>query len=156
MGAGAAERFFEACETGKGWARCRQYCHSDATFTAQADALADAVDKRRQDPPYDEDLERRRDDAAIRLGLNHFAERVELRSGPWGTTLSASRRRARHHGCDFRSWRRNHDHGVHVGDRGQISSTSGKQSRADGASPARKPAVPPTAAALIYLGRSRE
>jgi hypothetical protein len=44
LGAGAAERFFEACETGKGWARCRQYCHSDATFTAQADALADVVD----------------------------------------------------------------------------------------------------------------
>lgn len=21
-----AERFFDACETGKGWATCRQYC----------------------------------------------------------------------------------------------------------------------------------
>ena len=36
-----AERFFEACETGKGWAVCQQYCHGGATFSAQADALAD-------------------------------------------------------------------------------------------------------------------
>ncbi len=35
-----AERFFGACETGKGWEGCRQYCHDGATFTAQADALA--------------------------------------------------------------------------------------------------------------------
>ena len=35
-----AERFFDACETGKGWAECRQYCHADATFNAQTDALA--------------------------------------------------------------------------------------------------------------------
>ena len=35
-----AERFFEACEAGKGWAECRQYCHPDATFAAQTDALA--------------------------------------------------------------------------------------------------------------------
>lgn len=35
-----AERFFEACETGKGWDECRQYCHDGATFSAQADALA--------------------------------------------------------------------------------------------------------------------
>jgi predicted ester cyclase len=35
-----AERFFEACETGKGWEGCRQYCHPDATFSAQAGALA--------------------------------------------------------------------------------------------------------------------
>jgi len=34
-----AERFFEACETGKGWERCQQYCYPDATFTAQASAL---------------------------------------------------------------------------------------------------------------------
>ncbi len=34
-----AERFFEACETGKGWAECQQYCHDGATFSAQADAL---------------------------------------------------------------------------------------------------------------------
>jgi predicted ester cyclase len=35
-----AERFFEACETGKGWDVCRNYCHPDSTFSAQADALA--------------------------------------------------------------------------------------------------------------------
>ena len=35
-----AERFFEACETGKGWEVCHQYCHSGATFSCQADALA--------------------------------------------------------------------------------------------------------------------
>ena len=34
-----AERFFEACETGQGWGECQQYCHSDATFSAQAAAL---------------------------------------------------------------------------------------------------------------------
>ena len=36
-----AEHFFDACETGKGWAECSQYCHGDATFSAQAGALAD-------------------------------------------------------------------------------------------------------------------
>jgi len=35
-----AELFFDACETGKGWEVCRQYCHDGATFSAQADALA--------------------------------------------------------------------------------------------------------------------
>jgi predicted ester cyclase len=34
-----AEQFFDACETGKGWETCRQYCHPQATFSAQADAL---------------------------------------------------------------------------------------------------------------------
>lgn len=34
-----AEKFFDACETGKGWAGCSQYCHDDATFSAQAGAL---------------------------------------------------------------------------------------------------------------------
>lgn len=34
-----AEAFFQACETGQGWAECEQYCHSDATFSAQAAAL---------------------------------------------------------------------------------------------------------------------
>ena len=34
-----AERFFEACETGKGWEVCKQYCHPGATFAAQANAL---------------------------------------------------------------------------------------------------------------------
>jgi predicted ester cyclase len=35
-----ADRFFDACETGKGWEGCREYCHSNATFAAQAGALA--------------------------------------------------------------------------------------------------------------------
>jgi len=34
-----AERFFEACETGRGWEACREYCHEGATFEAQAEAL---------------------------------------------------------------------------------------------------------------------
>ena len=34
-----AELFFDACETGKGWAVCQHYCHPSATFTAQAGAL---------------------------------------------------------------------------------------------------------------------
>jgi predicted ester cyclase len=34
-----AEQFFDACETGKGWETCRQYCDPQATFSAQADAL---------------------------------------------------------------------------------------------------------------------
>ncbi len=36
-----ARRFFEACEEGKGWEGCKEYCTSDATFTAQAEPLAD-------------------------------------------------------------------------------------------------------------------
>jgi predicted ester cyclase len=36
-----AERFFEACETGKGWEGTEQFCHPGATFTAQSDALVD-------------------------------------------------------------------------------------------------------------------
>jgi predicted ester cyclase len=36
-----AERFFDACETGKGWDECQQYCETDASFSAQAGALAD-------------------------------------------------------------------------------------------------------------------
>lgn len=35
-----AEQFFDACETGKGWEVCERYCHPDATFSAQAEALA--------------------------------------------------------------------------------------------------------------------
>jgi steroid delta-isomerase-like uncharacterized protein len=34
-----AEKFFEACEGGKGWAVCQQYCQPGATFSAQAAAL---------------------------------------------------------------------------------------------------------------------
>jgi len=39
--ADTARQFFDACETGKGWDGCAQYCHPDATFTAQTDALGD-------------------------------------------------------------------------------------------------------------------
>jgi predicted ester cyclase len=35
-----AAQFFDACETGKGWDGCRQFCHDGATFAAQAEALA--------------------------------------------------------------------------------------------------------------------
>ena len=34
-----AEKFFDACETGKGWSGCQQYCQQSATFSAQAAAL---------------------------------------------------------------------------------------------------------------------
>jgi predicted ester cyclase len=36
-----ARQFFEACETGKGWEGCKDYCHAQATFAAQTGALAD-------------------------------------------------------------------------------------------------------------------
>jgi len=36
-----AKQFFEACETGKGWEGCKVFCHPDATFAAQANAIAD-------------------------------------------------------------------------------------------------------------------
>lgn len=36
-----ASKFFDACETGKGWEECHQYCHSNASFSAQAGALAE-------------------------------------------------------------------------------------------------------------------
>ena len=36
-----AGSFVEACDSGKGWAACQQYCEADARFTAQAAALAD-------------------------------------------------------------------------------------------------------------------
>lgn len=35
-----AEKFFDACETGKGWDACNEFCHPGATFAAQAGALA--------------------------------------------------------------------------------------------------------------------
>jgi predicted ester cyclase len=34
-----AGQFFDACESGKGWVGCEQYCHPDATFAAQVHAL---------------------------------------------------------------------------------------------------------------------
>lgn len=36
-----AAQFFGACETGEGWEGCKQFCHAEATFAAQAEALAD-------------------------------------------------------------------------------------------------------------------
>jgi steroid delta-isomerase-like uncharacterized protein len=36
-----ARAFFDACETGKGWAVCSAYCQPNASFTAQAEPLAD-------------------------------------------------------------------------------------------------------------------
>jgi predicted ester cyclase len=36
-----AKSFFEACETGKGWDACKAYCHPDATFSSQTNALSD-------------------------------------------------------------------------------------------------------------------
>ena len=35
-----AAQFFEACETGGGWDACASFCHPDASFSAQAGALA--------------------------------------------------------------------------------------------------------------------
>ena len=39
-----ATRFFEACESGKGWTVCSEFCTKDATFAAQAEPLADVKD----------------------------------------------------------------------------------------------------------------
>ncbi len=36
-----ASLFFEACEAGKGWEVCKEYCKPNATFSAQAEPLAD-------------------------------------------------------------------------------------------------------------------
>jgi len=36
-----AHAFFDACETGKGWDVCKDYCHENATFSAQSEPLAD-------------------------------------------------------------------------------------------------------------------
>jgi predicted ester cyclase len=35
-----AQSFFEACESGKGWDGCKEYCHPNATFSSQTGALA--------------------------------------------------------------------------------------------------------------------
>ena len=39
--AATARKFFEACETGKGWEGCKEYCTPGATFAAQAEPLAE-------------------------------------------------------------------------------------------------------------------
>lgn len=36
-----ARDFLEQCETGQGWAACKPYCTDDASFSAQAEPLAD-------------------------------------------------------------------------------------------------------------------
>ena len=36
-----AKKFFVACDTGQGWENCIDYCHANATFSAQAGAIAD-------------------------------------------------------------------------------------------------------------------
>jgi len=36
-----AQAFFEACETGKGWEKCKAFCTADATFSAQSEPLYD-------------------------------------------------------------------------------------------------------------------
>lgn len=38
-----ATAFFEACETGQGWGSCKAFCHAGATFSCQADALAETT-----------------------------------------------------------------------------------------------------------------
>jgi SnoaL-like polyketide cyclase len=38
--ADTAAQFFDACETGMGWAGCEPYCRPDATFSGQTDVLA--------------------------------------------------------------------------------------------------------------------
>lgn len=35
-----AKSFFTACETGKGWTTCKDFCTPNATFAAQAEPLA--------------------------------------------------------------------------------------------------------------------
>jgi len=36
----SAAKFFDACETGGGWSACQEFCHADATFSAQTDVFA--------------------------------------------------------------------------------------------------------------------
>ena len=36
-----AMQFFDACEKGKGWEACKSYCKPDATFSSQAEPLAE-------------------------------------------------------------------------------------------------------------------
>jgi predicted ester cyclase len=38
-----ATAFFEACETGQGWDGCKAFCHEAASFSCQADALAETT-----------------------------------------------------------------------------------------------------------------
>jgi predicted ester cyclase len=36
-----ATAFYNTCEAGKGWDACKGWCHDDASFSCQADALAE-------------------------------------------------------------------------------------------------------------------
>ena len=36
-----AQAFFEACESGKGWEKCKKYCKAGATFSSQAEPVSD-------------------------------------------------------------------------------------------------------------------
>lgn len=38
-----AAAFFDACETGNGWEVCARYCHPEASFSAQSEALTDVT-----------------------------------------------------------------------------------------------------------------
>lgn len=37
----SAKLFQEACDTGKGWEGCKEYCHQEATFSSQTGVLAE-------------------------------------------------------------------------------------------------------------------
>ena len=39
--ANVAREVFDACEAGKGWEVCKDYCKPNATFSAQAKPLSD-------------------------------------------------------------------------------------------------------------------
>ena len=36
-----ARAFFDACDFGKGWDGCKQFCHQDASFETEAETLAE-------------------------------------------------------------------------------------------------------------------
>ena len=36
-----AEKLFHSCDSGKGWEVCKEWCHDNASFSCQADILAE-------------------------------------------------------------------------------------------------------------------
>lgn len=40
----AGYAFFDACETGKGWDACKQFCHEGASFSCQSGVLAEVTE----------------------------------------------------------------------------------------------------------------
>ena len=38
-----AAKFFDACETGKGWAECQAYCHPNDTISAHHEGSIEGV-----------------------------------------------------------------------------------------------------------------